>query len=74
MCAKEKGDTKTEGKSMKTKQDLIRKAKKDWKETWNEAMIGYDAESNLYTVYVGRMDVYKAFFNADTLQCVGTKC
>ncbi|MDD4445160.1 MAG: hypothetical protein PHC36_05065 [Eubacteriales bacterium] len=59
---------------MKTKQDLIRKAKKDWKETWNEAMIGYDAESNLYTVYVGRMDVYKAFFNADTLQCVGTKC
>jgi len=74
VCAKEKGDVKTEGKSMKTKQDLIRKAKKDWKETWNEAMIDYDAESNLYTVYVGRMDVYKAFFNANTLQCVGTKC
>ncbi|MDO4549534.1 MAG: hypothetical protein Q4D04_15700 [Clostridia bacterium] len=59
---------------MKTKQDLIRKAKKDWNETWDEGMIDYDAQSNLYTVYIGRTDIYKAFFDADTLQCVGTKC
>lgn len=59
---------------MRTKQDLIRKASKDWGETWDEGMIDYDAETKLYTVYVGRMDVYKVFFNADTLECVGTKC
>ena len=56
---------------MKTKQELIEKAKKEWGETWDEGMIEYDAE---YIVWVGKPDIYKAFFDADTLNCIGTKC
>lgn len=59
---------------MKSKQQLIEKARKEWGENWDESMIEYDSEYNQYTVWVGRADIYKAFFNADTLQCVGTKC
>lgn len=57
-----------------TKQELIEKAKKEWGETWNEGMIEYDAEYNEYIVWVGKPDIYKAFFDADTLRCIGTKC
>ena len=59
---------------MKSKQELIKKAKAEWNENWNEKMIDYDPENNLYTVWVGREDIYKAFFDADTLKCIGTKC
>lgn len=59
---------------MKSKQELIKKAKELWNEDWNEGMIEYDAEYNEYVVWVGRADVYKAWFNADTLECMGTKC
>jgi len=62
------------GTSMKTKQELIEKAKKEWGETWDEGMIEYDAEYNEYIVWVGKPDIYKAFFDADTLRCIGTKC
>lgn len=31
--------------TMKTKQELIEKAKKEWGETWNEGMIEYDADT-----------------------------
>ena len=65
----ERGEVK-----MKSKQELIKKAKEEWNEDWNEGMIEYNAEYNEYTVWVGREDVYKAFFDADTLKCVGTKC
>lgn len=64
----------TEESTMKTKQELIEKAKKEWGETWDEGMIEYDAEYNEYIVWVGKPDIYKAFFNADTLECTGTKC
>jgi hypothetical protein len=64
----------TEVNTMKTKQDLIEKAKKEWGETWDEGMIEYDAEYNEYIVWVGKPDIYKAFFDADTLRCIGTKC
>jgi hypothetical protein len=37
-------------------------------------MIEYDAEYNEYIVWVGKPDIYKAFFDADTLRCIGTKC
>ena len=37
-------------------------------------MIEYDAEYNEYIVWVGKPDIYKAFFDADTLECTGTKC
>ena len=53
---------------MKTKQELIEKAKKEWGETWDEGMIEYDAEYNEYIVWVGKEDIYKAFFDADTLE------
>ena len=59
---------------MKTVDELIEKAKKDWGETWDKGMIEYNAEYNEYVVYVGRTDIYKAFFDADTLSCIGTKC
>ena len=59
---------------MKTKQELIEKAKKEWGETWDEGMIEYNAEYNEYIVWVGKPDIYKAFFDADTLECTGTKC
>ncbi len=36
--------------------------------------IEYDAEYNEYIVWVGKPDIYKAFFDADTLRCIGTKC
>ena len=52
---------------------LIEKAK-GWNENWNLSMMEYDAENNMITVWVGRPDVYKAFFDADTLTCKGTKC
>ena len=60
--------------TMKTKQELIEKAKKEWGETWDEGMIEYDVEYNEYIVWVGKPDIYKAFFDADTLRCIGTKC
>ena len=59
---------------MKTVNELIKKAKKDWGEDWNAGMIEYDKEYNQYIVWVGREDIYKAFFDADTLKCIGTKC
>lgn len=59
---------------MKTKQVLIEKARTEWGETWDEGMIEYDVEHNEYIVFVGRSDIYKAFFDADTLKCIGTKC
>lgn len=62
---KGKGET-----NMKTKQDLIEKAKKDWKKNWKETDIDYEAETNTYTVWMKKC---KAFFNADTLTCLGTK-
>ena len=37
-------------------------------------MIEYNAEYNEYIVWVGKPDIYKAFFDADTLECTGTKC
>lgn len=59
---------------MKTEQELIKKAKEEWGETWDEGMMEYNADFNEYVVWVGREDVYKAYFNADTLECTGTKC
>ena len=32
------------------------------------------AEYNEITVWVCRLDCYKAFFDADKLECTGTKC
>lgn len=59
---------------MKTVDELIEKAKKDWGETWDKGMIEYNADLHEYVVWVGRADVYKAYFNADTLECTATKC
>lgn len=59
---------------MKTAKELIEKARKEWNEEWDEGMIEYDATYNEYVVWVGRPDIYKAFFDADTLECKGTKC
>lgn len=59
---------------MKTAKELIEKARKEWNEEWDEGMIEYDATYNEYVVWVGRADIYKAFFDADTLECKGTKC
>ena len=78
-CVQRKGEKptgihNTEEQAMKTKQDLIEKAKKEWGETWDEGMIEYNAEYNEYIVWVGKPDIYKAFFDADTLSCTGTKC
>ena len=56
---------------MKTKQELIEKARTEWGETWDEGMIEYNAEYNEYIVWVGKPDIYKAFFDADTLNCIG---
>lgn len=53
---------------------LIEKAKKEWNENWDLGMMEYDEEYNEIVVWVGRTDVYKAWFNADTLECLGTKC
>lgn len=53
--------------------DLVAKAK-GWGEKWDASMMEYDPEYNQITVWVGRADVYKAFFDADTLRCLGTKC
>lgn len=58
----------------KPMQELIEKAKREWGENWNAGMIEYDEDNNLYVVWVCNGDVYKAFFDADTLKCVGTKC
>ena len=52
---------------------LIEKAK-GWGEKWTLGMMEYDSEYNEIVVYVGRMDVYKAGFDADTLECKWTKC
>lgn len=43
---------------MKTLQELIEKAKKEWGETWDEGMIEYDAECNEYIVWVGKPTSY----------------
>nr|DAH06908.1 MAG TPA: hypothetical protein [Caudoviricetes sp.] len=59
---------------MKSVHELIKKAKEEWNEDWIPSMITYEREYNEYTVWVGRTDIYKAFFDADTLECVGTKC
>ena len=53
---------------------LIEKARKEWNENWTLSMMEYDKEYNEIVVYVGRYDIYKAYFDADTLKCVGTKC
>ena len=79
LCVLPKGEQpagiqNAEVHTMKTKQELIEKAKKEWGETWDEGMIEYDAEYNEYIVWVGKPDIYKAFFDADTLECTGTKC
>lgn len=78
ICVQRKGkarrNSNTEEQAMKTLQELIEKAKKEWGETWDEGMIEYDAECNEYIVWVGKPDIYKAFFDADTLRCIGTKC
>lgn len=70
---------------MKTKKELIELTNMEWEKSekgdedkwlkgWKESMIEYEAEDNIYVVYVGRHDVYKAFFDADTLEFLGTKC
>ena len=59
---------------------LIKKAKEEWNEDWNLGMMSFDAENNCIDVFVdkfypdSREYVYKAFFDADTLKCLGTKC
>lgn len=53
---------------------LIKKAKEEWNETWTLGQMEYDEQDNEIIVWVGRIDVYKAWFNADTLECTGTKC
>jgi hypothetical protein len=63
-----------EENKMKSVHELIKKAKEEWNEDWIPSMITYEREYNEYTVWVGRTDIYKAFFDADTLECVGTKC
>lgn len=52
---------------------LIEKAKK-WNENWTLGMMEYIEEDNIIMVWVGRSDIYKAWFDADTLECRGTKC
>lgn len=52
---------------------LVIKAK-SWGEKWDVSMMEYSPEYNQITVWVGRADIYKAFFDADTLACLGTKC
>ena len=58
----------------KQMEKLIEKARREWKENWTRGMMEYDPTYNQITVWVGREDVYKAFFDAETLRCVGTKC
>ncbi len=58
----------------KQMEKLIEKARHEWKENWTRGMMEYDPTYNQITVWVGRKDIYKAFFDADTLRCVGTKC
>lgn len=53
---------------------LIEKAKKTWGEEWDLPMMEYDEQYNQIIVWVGRTDIYKAFFDASTLECTGTKC
>lgn len=53
---------------------LAEKAQKEWGENWTPSMMDYNEEYNEIVVYVGRPDIYKAWFDADTLQCKGTKC
>ena len=53
---------------------LAKKAKAEWGEDWSTSAMDYIEEYNEIVVWVGRMDVYKAFFDADTLECTGTKC
>lgn len=55
-------------------QKLSDKARQKWGEDWPVSAMEYSSEYNQITVWVGRTDVYKAFFDADTLECVGTKC
>jgi hypothetical protein len=53
---------------------LIEKAKNEWNEDWNSGMMEFDEENNEIIVWIGKADCYKAWFDADTLQCIGTKC
>lgn len=53
---------------------LIKKAKKEWHKNWSLGMMEFDDEYNEIIVWVGDRDVYKAWFDADTLKCKGTKC
>ena len=53
---------------------LAKKAKEEWGKTWTLGMMEYDEEYNEIIVWVGEEDVYKAWFDADTLKCNGTKC
>lgn len=45
-----------------------------WGENWSVSDMEYSAEYNEITVWVCQPDCYKAFFDADTLECTGTKC
>ena len=53
---------------------LIKKASEEWGKNWTAGMMEYSEEYNQITVWVDEPGVYKAFFDADTLECVGTKC
>ena len=64
--------TKSDARTQMEK--LIKKAKKEWGENWTLSMMEYDEQYNEIIVWVGRTDVYKAFFDAATLKCTGTKC
>lgn len=55
-------------------QQLVEKARTRWNENWSVSMMDYNEEFNQIIVFVGRYDVYKAFFDFDTLECTGTKC
>ena len=58
----------------KQMEKLIEKARREWKENWTLDMMEYDPTYNQIVVWVGRADIYKAYFDAETLRCVGTKC
>ena len=58
---------------MKQMEKLVKKAKA-WGEKWNTGMMEFNAEYGEIVVYVGRYDVYKAGFDAKTLECKWTKC
>lgn len=53
---------------------LAQKAKNEWNKNWRISDMEYNADSNTITVWVCEPGCYKAFFDPDTLECVGTKC